>query len=48
MKLKTENKLLRESLLQEEEKNKKLEEEIMLLKVQKQTKTMKDYFVTKK
>ena len=39
-----ENKLLREKLLQAEEKIKQLEEEILTLKTPKQTKNIKDYF----
>jgi hypothetical protein len=39
-----ENKLLREKLLHAEEKIKQLEEEILLLKSQKQGKSIKDYF----
>jgi len=39
-----ENKLLREKLLQAEEKIKQLEEEILSLKTQKQSKSIKDYF----
>jgi len=39
-----ENKLLREKLLQAEEKIKQLEEEIISLKSQKQSKSIKDYF----
>lgn len=46
MKLEQENNVLREKLLQTEEKCKKLEEEL-LLKMQKPTKTMKDYYVKK-
>ena len=42
--LEDENKLLRETLLQAEYKNKKLEEEIHALKTQKQSKNIKDYF----
>ena len=42
-----ENKLLREKLLQAEEKIKQLEEEILSLKTQKQSKSIKDYFVKK-
>ena len=39
-----ENKLLREQLLHAEEKIKQLEEEILSLKTQKQSKSIKDYF----
>ena len=39
-----ENKLLREKLLQAEEKIKQLEEEILTLKTPKQPKNIKDYF----
>jgi uncharacterized protein (DUF3820 family) len=39
-----ENKLLREKLLHAEEKIKQLEEEILSLKTQKQSKSIKDYF----
>lgn len=39
-----ENKLLREKLLQAEEKIKQIEEEILSLKTQKQSKSIKDYF----
>jgi uncharacterized protein (DUF3820 family) len=42
-----ENKLLRQNLLQAEEKIKKLEEEIISLKTQKQSKSIKDYFLPK-
>ena len=39
-----ENKLLREKLLQAEKKINQLQEEIVSLKSQKQSKTIKDYF----
>ena len=42
--IENENKLLREKLLQAEEKIKQLEEEILSLKTQKQSKSIKDYF----
>jgi SAM-dependent MidA family methyltransferase len=42
-----ENKLLREKLLHAEEKIKQLEEEILSLKTQKQSKSIKDYFEKK-
>jgi len=42
--LEEENKILRQSLLQCEDKIKKLEEEIQSLKTQKQSKNIKDYF----
>jgi len=42
--LEEENKLLRKKLLQAEEKIKQLEEEIISLKTQKQSKNIKDYF----
>jgi hypothetical protein len=42
--LEEENKLLREKLLNAEEKIKQLEEEILSLKTQKQCKSIKDYF----
>jgi hypothetical protein len=44
LKLEEENELLREKLLHNEEKYKKLEEEIILLKTEKLAKMMKDYF----
>jgi hypothetical protein len=47
LKLVEENKSLRESLLQSEEKIKQLQEEIESLKIQKQSKTIKDYFKKK-
>lgn len=47
LKLVEENKSLRENLLQAEEKIKQLQEEIELLKTQKQSKTIKDYFKKK-
>ena len=42
-----ENKLLREKLLQAEEKIKQLEEELLSLKTKKQSKSINDYFVKK-